>query len=85
MHFTEIRVRVLRSKDVLEKCKKGKLFLVVGAERERDSPCKRLLATLRTQRVVSLSPRIADIHLSGGPHLAKSRNDVTGVAKVRMF
>lgn len=32
--FTEIRVRVLRSKDVLEKCKKGRLFLVVGAERE---------------------------------------------------
>lgn len=35
MHdFTEIRVRVLSSKDVLEKCKKGRLFLVVGAERE---------------------------------------------------
>jgi len=41
--FTEIQVRVLRSKGVLEKCKKGRLFLVVGAE--RDSSCKRLLAT----------------------------------------
>lgn len=36
MHdFTEIRIRVLRSKAVLENCKKGRLFLVVGAERER--------------------------------------------------
>lgn len=68
--LTKIRVRVLRSKDVLEKCKKGRLFLVVGAE--RDSPCKPLLATSYAESSLAFAAYRRYTFL-GRAHLAKSR------------
>lgn len=64
----------LCSKDVLEKCKKGRLFLVVGAE--RDLPCKRLLATSYAVSRLALSPRLADTLFTGSASREKS-NDVS--------
>lgn len=66
----KIRVRVLRSKDVLEKCKKGRLFLVVGAK--RDSLCKPLLATSYTESSLAFAAYRRYTFL-GRAHLAKSR------------